>query len=151
MPGRWTSPCSKTPLPVAAVIPTDSPTATPTHTASPPSPTPTPVPPTPTPTPTPTPIVQDIFSTGSDSWAYQGTAQRVVDKGYVSLTDEGSPNTVGIVWLETTVTEPFTAEFSYNIGAGTGTGTGTGGDGMVFMFYKNRDYVPGTGGCLGFT
>ena len=71
------------------------------------------------PTPTPTPIVQDIFSTGSDSWAYQGTAQRVVDKGYVSLTDEGSPNTVGIVWLETTVTEPFTAEFSYNIGAGT--------------------------------
>ncbi|MCI0824805.1 MAG: hypothetical protein J4N90_08650 [Chloroflexi bacterium] len=73
----------------------------------------------------------------------------MVDKGYVSLTDEGSPNTVGIVWLETTVTEPFTAEFSYNIGAGAGTGTG--GDGMVFMFYKNRDYVPGTRGCLGFT
>ena len=62
----------------------------------------------------------------------------------MALTEAGKRNTVGAVWLETTVTQPFTAEFRYNIGGGSG------GDGMVFMFYKNRDYAPGTGGCLGF-
>ena len=122
-------PLTDTPEPALPL--TDTPRSTPTPTA------------TPVPTPTPRPLVEDHFGVDSGSWIYRGTARLLGDKGYVSLTTTGS-NRVGVIWLDSAVTQPFVAEFRYNIGGGTG------GDGMVFMFYKNRDYSPGAGGCLGF-
>lgn|GEM_PF-3225121 len=50
----------------------------------------------------------------------------------------------GIVWLREGVKSPFTAEFRFKAGGGSG------GDGLVFMFYKRKDYWPADGGNLGF-
>jgi DNA-binding PadR family transcriptional regulator len=50
----------------------------------------------------------------------------------------------GIVWLREGVKSPFIAEFRFKAGGGSG------GDGLVFMFYKRKDYWPADGGNLGF-
>jgi hypothetical protein len=52
---------------------------------------------------------------------------------------------VGQVWLRSDLVAPFTARFSFRAAR-----SATAADGLVFMFYKDRDYEPGTGGSLGF-
>ena len=49
------------------------------------------------------------------------------------------------MWLERDITRPFVARFRYRAAASEGAA-----DGLVFMFYKSRDYEPGRGGSLGF-
>ena len=95
-------------------------------------------------TPTPTPLVYDDFRTKTEFWHYVGSANIDRKNEYLTLTSPNSDQT-GVIWLKQNVNEPFVAEFSYNVGGGTG------GDGLVFMFYKDRNYLPGKGGCLGFT
>ena len=95
-------------------------------------------------TPTPTPLVEDHFRTKTEFWHYVGSADIDQENEYLTLTSPNSDQ-AGVIWLKEPVNEPFVAEFSYNVGGGTG------GDGLVFMFYKDRNYLPGKGGCLGFT
>lgn len=95
-------------------------------------------------TPTPTPLVYDDFGTRTEFWHYVGSANIDHENEYLTLTNPNSDQ-AGVIWLKEPVKGPFVAEFSYNVGGGTG------GDGLVFMFYKDRNYLPGKGGCLGFT
>lgn len=50
----------------------------------------------------------------------------------------------GVIWLKRGIKKPFVAEFRFKAGGGSG------GDGLVFMFYKRKDYWPADGGNLGF-
>ncbi len=88
--------------------------------------------------------VEDDFSSDTGLWEYYGSAYRDTSSGYVVLT-ENLNNQVGVIWLKQNITTPFTAEFRYYSGGGSGA------DGLVFMFYRSRDYTPGGGGYLGFT
>ncbi len=85
----------------------------------------------------------DNFSTDSGAWSYIGSAYRDPANGYVVLTQNGAGQ-AGIIWFNSSVSLNFTAEFRYWAGGGSGA------DGFVFMFLKNRDYIPGNGGSLGF-
>jgi hypothetical protein len=87
--------------------------------------------------------VADDFSTDSGLWIYGQNAYRDAGNGYVVLT-ELSSGQVGTLWLKDQVEQPFSAEFRYRAGGGSGS------DGFVFMFYKDNNYVPDSGGCLGF-
>ncbi len=83
----------------------------------------------------------DDFSADTGLWTYYGSAYRDEKSACLVLTrPEGSQ--LGVVWLNEEVGRAFTARFSLNAGWETGA------DGMVFMFYKDQDYVPGYG--LGF-
>jgi hypothetical protein len=72
-----------------------------------------------------------------------GSAYRDLGKEYLVLTNSGYQ--AGVIWFDRDIFSPFTAEFRYKAGSGTGA------DGLVFMFYKQKDYDPYNGGCLGFT
>ena len=98
----------------------------------------------------------DNFSTDSGEWTYVETVYNVdtgekcpgsayCDLGneYLVLTNSGYQ--AGVIWFNRDIFSPFTAEFRYKAGSGTGA------DGLVFMFYKQKDYDPYNGGCLGFT
>jgi surface antigen len=103
-----------------------------------------------------TPLIDD-FSSDSGLWTYVGSAFNV-DTGeeytasayrdlaneYLVLT-ENKNYQAGVIWLNRDIFSPFTAEFRYKAGGGTGA------DGIVFMFYKKKDYKPYDGGALGFT
>lgn len=87
--------------------------------------------------------VSDDFSSDSGVWSRDGSAR--LDGGNMLLTpSEGSK--VGRILLNRDVTGPFVAEFDYRM-ANPGNG---GADGMVFMFYKDKNYAPSGGGGLGF-
>ncbi|MDO8533033.1 MAG: DUF1080 domain-containing protein [Dehalococcoidia bacterium] len=88
--------------------------------------------------------MKDNFASDSGFWLYGGSAYRDLQNAYVVLTQPTSRKTVGLVWLKQDVRSDFTVSFRYRIGGGGGA------DGMVFMFYKKKDYTPGTGGSLGF-
>lgn len=66
------------------------------------------------------------------------------ETGVVMLTP-ALPNRLGQVWLAHDLTAPFVARFAFRAAS-----LATPADGLIFMFYKDRDYVPGTGGVLGF-
>lgn len=83
------------------------------------------------------------FELNKRMWMMVRDAYFDVANKYVVLTRNQNWQT-GIVWLKDGVKLPFIAEFKYKIGGGSG------GDGMVFMFYKRRDYWPSEGGNLGF-
>ncbi|TDA69684.1 MAG: hypothetical protein D9V47_04780 [Clostridia bacterium] len=51
---------------------------------------------------------------------------------------------MGVLWLRQETTTPFAVEFRYWAGGGTGA------DGLTFMFYKDKNYGPGSGYGLGF-
>ena len=85
----------------------------------------------------------DDFSADTGKWTYVGSAYRDVATENVVLTRNQAWQ-AGIAWLNEDVLGPFTAEFRYKAGGGTGA------DGFVLMFYKQRDYTPGSGGHLGF-
>jgi len=87
--------------------------------------------------------IRDDFSTDTGLWTYIGSAYRDEEHEYVVLT-ENINDQVGVIWLKRNVTSPFTAEFKYKAGGGSGA------DGIVFMFYKQKNYEPGKGGYLGF-
>lgn len=89
------------------------------------------------------PTVRDSFDTDTGLWTYIGSAYRDETHGYVVLT-EPKGDQVGIIWLNQNITSPFVAEFKYKAGGGSGA------DGLVFMFYKKKNYTPAGGGCLGF-
>jgi len=82
-------------------------------------------------------------STDSGSWTYVGNAYWDAVNKYVVLTQPQNGQ-AGIVWLNHEITGPFEVQFRYK------TGGGTGADGIVFMFYKTKLYVPGNGGYLAF-
>lgn len=89
--------------------------------------------------------ISDDFSSDSGLWTSYGSAYRDTTNGYLVLTKNVN-NTVGQYWLKQDINGPFIAEFKYKSGGGTGA------DGLVFMFYKNKDYTPpGEGGSLGFS
>jgi len=64
--------------------------------------------------------------------------------GFISLTPDLLWR-LGQVWLERDIMRPFVARFSFRAAQREEAA-----DGLVFMFYKNRDYEPGRGGSLGF-
>ena len=87
--------------------------------------------------------VQDTYAENRVLWAYGQDAYRDESNGHVVLT-EAKRDRVGTLWLKAQVTKPFVVKFRYRAGGGTGS------DGLVLMFYKDTDYEPGDGGCLGF-
>lgn len=89
-----------------------------------------------------TPMADD-FSWDTGLWSYSGNAYRDAQNGYIVLTPDKALQ-VGNIWLNQDITSPFTIEFRYKAGGGTGA------DGLTLMFYKDKDYDPGKGGCLGF-
>jgi hypothetical protein len=62
---------------------------------------------------------------------------------YIILT-KNEDNQAGVVWFNQDIYSPFNIEFKFRFGGGSGA------DGMVFMFYKKKDYDPAIGGSLGF-
>ena len=85
----------------------------------------------------------DDFNTYPWRWKFEGSAYWDENNGYVVLT----PNRdweVGVIWFDTNITSDMTVKFKYKAGGGTGA------DGMVFMFYKKKDYTPKDAGGLGF-
>jgi hypothetical protein len=106
--------------------------------------------------PPPTSFTDD-FDFDSGMWTYVKNAFNI-DTGerhatsayrdainkYLVLTENRNYQ-AGIVWLNWDIFSPFTIEFRYKAGSGTGA------DGIVFMFYKKKDYEPYDGGALGFT
>jgi len=86
----------------------------------------------------------DDFSTDTGMWTYVGNAYRDKINEYVVLT-QNINGPAGVIWLNKSISSPFTVEFKYKAGGGTGA------DGLVFMFYKKKDYTPDGGGRLGFT
>ena len=86
-------------------------------------------------------VIVDDFNTDSGLWVYGGTAHRDPQKGCLVFV-ENQTYKVGYVWFKQDVFSPFIAEFDYSIGGGS--------DGLVFMFYKKKDYTPLNGGYLGF-
>ncbi len=88
-------------------------------------------------------VIKDDFSTDSGLWTYYGNASRDAANGYVVLT-ENNTYQVGVIWLKQNITTPFTVKFRFKMGGGSGA------DGMVFMFYKDKNYVPAPGNSLGF-
>jgi len=94
-------------------------------------------------------LIYDEFTTlDTDTW-------------YVRSNDAGYPNSdgdslvltrnvdgkYGQAWLNQEIDSDFMAEFSFWIGGTSDSGA----DGLIFMFYKSKDYSPGTGGSLGFS
>jgi parallel beta-helix repeat protein len=89
--------------------------------------------------------LMDDFSTDTGLWDYWGRAYRDESNGYLVLTEPvEQPDDTGIIWSKDEIAQPFVVEFRYRAGGGTGA------DGFVFMFYKDRDYEPWGGSCLGF-
>lgn len=90
-------------------------------------------------------ILDDDFSADSGQWSYVGNAYRDTGAGNVVLT-QNKNGQVGVIWLKDREIKEkkFTVDFSYLAGGGTGA------DGVVVMFYKNKDYWPGGGGAIGF-
>ena len=86
----------------------------------------------------------DDFSTDSGMWSYVGDAYRDTANEYVVLTENKNWQ-VGVIWFNQSIESVFTVEFKYKAGGGTGA------DGLVLIFYKQPDYRPGAGGCLGFS
>ena len=91
-------------------------------------------------------VFLDDFSSDTSLWTYVGTAYRDEVNEYVVLTEDGINSAGGIIWFSKQTKCPFTIEFKFKIG-----GDGANADGMVFMFYKTRDYTPGVGGALMFS
>jgi len=89
------------------------------------------------------PWVADDFSTDSGSWEYLGSAFRDAVNENAVLT-ETTPWQAGVIWLVDEIKDPFVIEFTYRAGGGSGA------DGLVFMFYKDTEYVPAAGGYLAF-
>gem|GEM_PF-2854063 len=101
-------------------------------------------------------MLTDDFSTDSGMWRfvesvvnidtgveYPGSAYRDPANEYMVLT-ENRDYQAGVIWLNHDIFSPFTVEFKYKAGGGTGA------DGLVFMFYKQKNYDPYDGGGLGF-
>jgi len=99
---------------------------------------------------------EDDFSVDSGMWSfvenvinnetgvkYQGSAYRDSSAEYMVLT-ENRDHQGGVILFKKDIFLPFIVEFKYKAGGGTGA------DGLVFMFYKQREYVPSDGGDLGF-
>lgn len=87
--------------------------------------------------------IQDDFSSDTGLWSYAYNAYRDATNEDVVLTNPYYYE-MGQLWLEQPVYLSFDIEFNYWAG-----GWG-GGDGFVLMFYKDSDYVPAGGPCLGF-
>ena len=85
--------------------------------------------------------LSDDFSTATRYWSYYGSAYRSMND--VVLTD-GSGQ-AGVMWFKSQVYVPMSMTFRFIIGGGNGA------DGMVAMFNKDRNYIPGGGSALGFT
>ena len=110
------------------------------------------------PPPESTKIFDDDFSSDSGMWTYAevaindfgekypGSAYRDVTNEYLVLT-ENRNSQCGVVWLNQDIFSPFTVEFKYLAGGSSGRWSA---DGLVFMFYKKKDYEPLDGGSLGF-
>jgi hypothetical protein len=79
-----------------------------------------------------------------DSWSYFGEALLDPSTGEVVLTP-AMPSRLGQVWLAHELRGPFQARFRYRAPSGDDVA-----DGLVLIFYKDRDYEPGSGGSLGF-
>jgi parallel beta-helix repeat protein len=101
-------------------------------------------------------MLTDDFSTDSGMWSfvesvvnidtgvkYPGSAYRDPANEYMVLT-ENRDYQAGVIWLNHDIFSPFTIEFKYKAGGGTGA------DGLVFIFYKQKNYDPYDGGGLGF-
>ena len=101
-------------------------------------------------------FIVDYFDTDSGLWDYVGTVANV-DTGakypgsaYLDATNgclvltSNSDHQAGVIWLKQDIRAPCVVEFRY------GAGGGSGADGLVFMFYKNRNYEPCDGGGLAF-
>jgi uncharacterized membrane protein len=76
-------------------------------------------------------------------WSYYGSAYLDIQNDYMVLTPNKTYQ-VGNIWLNQDIFSPFSIEFGYKAGGGTGA------DGLILMFYKNKNYEPGSGGRLGF-
>ncbi len=88
------------------------------------------------------PIVSDSFTTDTNYWDYLGQAQRI--DGALQLTPALNDK-VGTLWMKQELTPPFTVTFEFQI-----TNPSNAADGLVFMFNKQKNNVPVTGGGLGF-
>jgi PKD repeat protein len=98
----------------------------------------------------------DDFSTDSGMWIFvkdmvndsdwkihPANEYRDTSAKYMVLT-ENKNRQCGVIWFKQDIFSPFTVKFKFKIGGGTGA------DGLVFMFYKKKDYIPVNGGDLGF-
>ena len=87
--------------------------------------------------------ISDDFSGDSGLWNYRGNAYRDAANQYVVLTRPVNSQ-VGQVLLKQSFADNFVAKFRYRAGGGSGA------DGLAMLFYKNLNYTPLGGGCLGF-
>lgn len=85
----------------------------------------------------------DDFGSDSGLWTYSGSAAWDNVNGYAVLTSNNSGQ-AGNIWFNKDILSSFIVEFRYKAGGGSGA------DGLTFMFYKNKNYNPGSGGALGF-
>jgi hypothetical protein len=97
--------------------------------------------------------IVDNFEDGAQSnllWKYVGSAVTVEENGSANhamqLTD-ALQNQVGTIWLEQEIAMPFSAKFRYRMDQ---MGYWGPADGFVFMFNKERNLLPVTGGGMGF-
>lgn len=95
--------------------------------------------------------ITDDFSADSGLWNFLGRAA-VHNDGTLELTPS-EYGVSGTLWLKQNQPAPFAADFRFRISdkddAGGGI-SGSGADGFIFMFNKQRNVVPITGGGMGF-
>ncbi|MDQ1910755.1 LamG-like jellyroll fold domain-containing protein [Paenibacillus sp. GD4] len=89
--------------------------------------------------------IQDEFTVDSGLWDYMGNASRQGD-GAVRLT-EAKGSQVGTIWLKQSAAPPYQVSFKFKIDRPI---PGDGGDGLVFMFNKQQNLAPASGGGMGF-
>jgi PKD repeat protein len=87
-------------------------------------------------------FVKDMVN-DSDWKIHSASEYRDTSAKYMVLT-ENKNRQCGVIWFKQDVFSPFRVRFKFKIGGGTGA------DGLVFMFYKKKDYIPVNGGDLGF-
>jgi hypothetical protein len=96
-------------------------------------------------------VVADDFSADSGLWNYLGDAERLPN-GMLKLTSSAQGQ-VGTVWLKQTLSPPYVATFKYwmtSPGPSPYTKVTDGADGIVFMFNKQQNTSPISGGGMGF-
>ncbi|WP_246066839.1 cadherin-like beta sandwich domain-containing protein [Paenibacillus koleovorans] len=88
-------------------------------------------------------VAADDFSSNTGLWDFIGSASRT--SNYVELTPS-QDNKAGVLWLKQKLAPPFNISFSFRIDQG-GTQPA---DGLVFLFNKQKNTSPVSGGGLGF-
>ncbi|MDB5053886.1 MAG: hypothetical protein JWM44_1936 [Bacilli bacterium] len=91
-------------------------------------------------------VLSDDFSKENNSWKLLGSAKRTKD-GKIMLTPS-EQSKVGTIWLKQTLKPPYVVDFRFQM---TGIDPShIGADGITFMFNKQQNTSPISGGGMGF-